>query len=97
MVRPPRRLPEPCAPARQLPKGDALLPEVLRAVRPLARALLAAGVRPIAISLLHAHVNPEHERRRVELVRAADEAMYAAKQAGRDRIVVFSNNGSSAG
>lgn len=44
MVRPPRRLPDSTASRQPPPNGDILLPEVLRALRPLVRALLAAGV-----------------------------------------------------
>jgi diguanylate cyclase (GGDEF)-like protein/PAS domain S-box-containing protein len=40
---------------------------------------------------------PEHGLTADELLRAADEAMYAAKQAGRDCIVVFSDRVSSMG
>jgi diguanylate cyclase (GGDEF)-like protein/PAS domain S-box-containing protein len=40
---------------------------------------------------------PEHGLTADELLRAADEAMYAAKQSGRDSIVVFSERVSSTG
>ena len=42
----------------------------------------------IALSAGVAHM-PEHGTTESELLRAADEALYAAKQAGRDRIVVY--------
>ena len=32
---------------------------------------------------------PEHGTTANELLRAADESLYAAKQAGRDRIVIY--------
>ena len=43
---------------------------------------------PITLSVGIAQT-PEHGTTTGELLRAADEAMYAAKQAGRDRIVVY--------
>ncbi|WP_458083878.1 hydantoinase/oxoprolinase family protein [Streptomyces malaysiensis] len=36
-----------------------------------AEALVADGVQALAVSFLHAHAHPEHERRAVELLRAA--------------------------
>ena len=44
MVRPPRRLPDSSVPGLKAPTGDDLLPEVLRTMRPLVKALLTAGV-----------------------------------------------------
>ena len=43
---------------------------------------------PITLSVGIAQT-PEHGTTASELLRAADEAMYAAKQAGRDRIVIY--------
>jgi hypothetical protein len=40
---------------------------------------------------------PEHGTSASELLRAADEAMYAAKQAGGDRIVIYQPVRSSTG
>ncbi|MCC7276436.1 MAG: hydantoinase/oxoprolinase family protein [Alphaproteobacteria bacterium] len=73
------RLPEPLVPRQLRTEVDERLDHeggVVRAldeatVAPAVRRLLDAGVRAIAISLLHSYVNPAHERRLVELVRAA--------------------------
>ena len=46
---------------------------------PLDRITVSAGVAAA----------PEHNSTAAELLRAADNAMYAAKQAGRDRVVVY--------
>ncbi|MGE0717382.1 MAG: hydantoinase/oxoprolinase family protein [Alphaproteobacteria bacterium] len=73
------RLPEPLVPRHLRTEVDERMDYTGAVVRPLDEAtvgpaverLVAAGVRSIAIALLHAHVNPAHERRLAELVRAA--------------------------
>jgi diguanylate cyclase (GGDEF)-like protein/PAS domain S-box-containing protein len=49
------------------------------------------GDRVLGLITLSAGIaqTPEHGTTASELLRAADEAMYAAKQAGRDRIVIY--------
>ncbi|BBK32802.1 N-methylhydantoinase A [Stella humosa] len=73
------RLPAPLVPRHLRVEVDERLDHLGQVVRPLDETtvaeavgrLVAAGVRAIAVSLLHAHVNPDHERRVVELLRAA--------------------------
>ncbi|BBK42957.1 hypothetical protein STVA_29770 [Allostella vacuolata] len=73
------RLPEPLVPRQLRVEVDERLDHLGAVVRPLDEATVAAavarlvdgGVRAIAISLLYSHLNPEHERRLLELVRAA--------------------------
>ena len=44
------------------------------------------GPMTLSVGLIEA---PEHNMNADELLRAADNALYAAKRAGRDRIVAF--------
>ena len=50
--------------------GEVLTPLVEEDVATAVDALLASGVESIAVCLLHSYINPAHERRIVELVRA---------------------------
>ncbi|MFP4125474.1 MAG: hydantoinase/oxoprolinase family protein [Alphaproteobacteria bacterium] len=52
------------------PKGEVLVPLDEDAVRAAARQLRDAGVTAIAIGFLFAYLNPAHERRAAEIVRA---------------------------
>ncbi|MCA0205030.1 MAG: hydantoinase B/oxoprolinase family protein [Proteobacteria bacterium] len=51
--------------------GDVLTPLDEAAVTRAAKALVAQGCEAIAVSFLHAYINPAHERRAAELIRAA--------------------------
>jgi len=46
------------------------------------------GTMTLSVGLVEA---PDHDMNAEELLHAADEALYAAKRAGRDRIIVFSD------
>ena len=61
-------------------------------IRALVKALeIRHGEQLIGTLTLSAGVAgaPEHGSTASELLRAADDALYAAKQAGRDRVVVY--------
>ena len=58
-------------PERLLPDGSVLRPLDEAAARQVIAGLVADGVESVAICLLHAYLNPVHERRLAELVRAA--------------------------
>jgi len=58
-------------PERLGPGGEVIRPLDERAVRAAALRLKEAGVSAIALCFLHAYVNPAHERRAAEIIRAA--------------------------
>jgi N-methylhydantoinase A len=51
--------------------GAVLRPLDMESLEASARALADAGVKAVAICFLHSYVNPDHERRAAEVVRAA--------------------------
>src|SRR3546814_11947227 len=71
--------PEPLAPRelrfavreRMAANGDVLVPLDEDAVEALVPHLRAAGVEAVAVGFLHSYVNPSHERRAAEILRAA--------------------------
>src|SRR5438309_3154282 len=71
---------------------DAALRRAERMREEVARLELRYGDRPlgpVTVSLGVA-VFPDHTKESEELLRCADEALYAAKQAGRNRVVAYS-------
>src|SRR5262249_45383191 len=58
-------------PERLGPRGEVLRPLDEEAVRRVGESLRQQGVESVAVGLLHAHVNPAHERRVGEILRAA--------------------------
>ncbi len=57
-------------PERMDAEGTALTPLDEEAVEAAARALVAAGCEAVVIHFLHSYINPAHERRAAEIVRA---------------------------
>ena len=73
---------------------DAALRRAERMREEVAKLELRYGDRPlgpVTVSLGVA-VFPDHTKESEELLRCADEALYAAKQAGRDRVVAYSGD-----
>ncbi|MEQ9122532.1 MAG: hydantoinase/oxoprolinase family protein, partial [Alphaproteobacteria bacterium] len=60
------------------PKGDVLTPLDEAGVRQAAEAFKADGVDAIAICFLFSYLNPAHERRAAEIVRAAHPGAYVS-------------------
>jgi len=74
-------------------KEGAILAEKLRRIVESTRfpGINQHGGKPITISIGVAAF-PEDAQSPTELIRCADEALYAAKRAGRNRVVVYSPN-----
>jgi diguanylate cyclase (GGDEF)-like protein/putative nucleotidyltransferase with HDIG domain len=70
--------------------------EVAEALRRMTRESLGAGGLLLTVSLGIA-THPEHAETPEDLLRAADKALYLAKQMGRDRSIVFSAEAHAAG
>ncbi|HEX4798529.1 MAG TPA: diguanylate cyclase [Burkholderiales bacterium] len=78
---------------------DAALRRAERMREEVAKLELRYGDRPlgpVTVSLGVA-VFPDHTKESEELLRCADEALYAAKQAGRNRVVAYSADPQKAG
>lgn len=63
-------------PERLLFDGSVHLPLDEVRLREIAAELLAAGIRAVAICFLHSYVNPAHERRAGEILRAAAPGLF---------------------